>query len=205
MASFLRWVAFFAAGLILLLFCLTAITLLSDGSMLAAVLAGIFGLIILGLMILIKPRRRPDLLDERVTPPDGEGLGGEVVFAGSPVLASTTVRAPEPKPVLRESSGVVGRILDGRRREREERSRPMSFLLRYRREDGDVQDRVVDIWKISRSYTGEVYFDAFCHLRGDRRRFRPDRVLSMASPATGEIIDDPVEFFRKNVGWRYRE
>ncbi|WP_319498038.1 WYL domain-containing protein [uncultured Cohaesibacter sp.] len=182
---------------------MTAIALLSDGAVLAASLAVFFALIILGLMILIKPRRRPERLDERVAPPDGEGLGGEVVFAGlsSPVPTAELV----PVPVLRESSGVVERILDGRRRKREERSRPMSFLLQYRREDGDVQDRVVDIWKISRSYTGEVYFDAFCHLRGDRRRFRPDRVISMASPATGEIVDDPVGFFRKNVGWRYRE
>lgn len=63
----------------------------------------------------------------------------------------------------------------------------------YRTSDGDYSDREVTVHKVVSSGSGwsdDIYFVGFCHLRGEPRTFRLDRVRyrnKVVDTATGEV------------------
>lgn len=51
------------------------------------------------------------------------------------------------------------------------------YRISYQSEAGPVTERTIDILRTSSSYDGTEYLRAYCHLRGEERTFRTDRVL----------------------------
>lgn len=49
--------------------------------------------------------------------------------------------------------------------------------LTYAKEDGTVETRVIEIADEVRDGKNGAYFDAYCRLRGEMRRFRLDRIV----------------------------
>lgn len=70
-----------------------------------------------------------------------------------------------------------------------------NFIMDYMRSDGEVSEREIDVYSVNRTRNGDLTLIAYCHLRNEQRTFRVDRILSLASGSTGEIINDPEEFF----------
>ncbi|HRW25340.1 MAG TPA: WYL domain-containing protein, partial [Spirochaetia bacterium] len=52
-----------------------------------------------------------------------------------------------------------------------------SYRIWYRSESGRVTERTIELLRVSRASDGRVFLKAFCHLRGEERTFRADRVL----------------------------
>jgi len=55
---------------------------------------------------------------------------------------------------------------------------PLDVDLEYADEDGVITDRRVEITSSKRQF-GLTYFRGYCHLRGDERTFRSDRIRSV--------------------------
>ena len=70
-----------------------------------------------------------------------------------------------------------------------------NFIMDYIRSDGEISEREIDVYSVNRTRNGNLTLIAYCHLRGEQRTFRVDRILSLASGRTGELINDPEEFF----------
>lgn len=74
--------------------------------------------------------------------------------------------------------------------------RDLAFRLAYEDAKGDVTERSVRILSVDLGSTGGTIL-TWCFLRSAYRRFRADRVQEMWWLDTGEVIDDPGEFFRQ--------
>lgn len=74
-----------------------------------------------------------------------------------------------------------------------------SYRIWYRSESGRVTERTIELLRVSRASDGRVFLKAFCHLRGEERTFRADRVLRSecltvrvsAVPSTSTAIERP--------------
>ncbi len=51
-----------------------------------------------------------------------------------------------------------------------------SYRIWYRSESGDATERVIDLYRVFHAHDGRVFLKAYCHLRGEERTFRADRV-----------------------------
>lgn len=73
-----------------------------------------------------------------------------------------------------------------------------THFLQYRDADDQLTQRHITLRGVDRGsfYTDLVFLRAWCHLRGDDRTFRRDRIVGVFDPATGEDMGDPEELFR---------
>lgn len=67
------------------------------------------------------------------------------------------------------------------------------FDMIYGDASGEVTRRRIAVLSISRDIPPLI--EAWCFLRNEQRRFRPDRIRQLVDLETGEIIDDPVRHF----------
>jgi predicted DNA-binding transcriptional regulator YafY len=65
-----------------------------------------------------------------------------------------------------------------------------SFGLVYRTAARETSKRTVDLLWISHGNGHPGYLRCYCHLRGEFRSFRIDRVISIYDPETGQVIAD---------------
>lgn len=57
------------------------------------------------------------------------------------------------------------------------------YRITYSSESGETSERTIDIIGTSRAYGDRLYIRAFCHLRGEERTFRADRIINFESTA----------------------
>lgn len=70
------------------------------------------------------------------------------------------------------------------------------FAIDYENADGEVSSRDITIRSLAWSVNGDMLIKAYCHTRRCARCFRVDRIIEMASLATGEIYNDAADFLR---------
>lgn len=70
---------------------------------------------------------------------------------------------------------------------------PAPARIVYEDSKGETTERVVTFTSTSRS-GGEIFLDGFCHLQNQRRSFCASRIQSMVDLATGQVVEDPVEW-----------
>lgn len=73
-----------------------------------------------------------------------------------------------------------------------------THFLQYRDADDQITQRPITLRAVDKGsfYTDLVFLQAWCHLRGDNRNFRRDRIVGVFDPATGEDMGGPEEVFR---------
>lgn len=73
-----------------------------------------------------------------------------------------------------------------------------THFLQYRDADDQITQRPITLRGVDKGsfYTDLVFLQAWCHLRGDNRTFRRDRIVGVFDPATGEDMGEPEEVFR---------
>lgn len=116
-----------------------------------------------------------------------------------PLLADITPKpnfvanvAPPPRPIIARAPETAERI-GGRRapsaKQLRGRGDTDTFVIEYADVDGVVTSREIGIKNVL-GMGDHIYVEAFCHLRGDDRTFRADRILSMADGDTGVVVPD---------------
>ncbi len=69
-----------------------------------------------------------------------------------------------------------------------------SYRIWYRSESGRATERTIELLRVSRARDGRVFLKAFCHLRGEERTFRADRVTRSERLGTvPRVFASPVE------------
>jgi hypothetical protein len=75
---------------------------------------------------------------------------------------------------------------------------PTVIHILYETAAGDDSERAVTLQSVWRE-GGKVYFRGFCHLRGELRSFRADRVIELTCLATGEVPDEPLAWLQAHA------
>jgi hypothetical protein len=75
-------------------------------------------------------------------------------------------------------------------------SPPLVFHLTYEDSKGDLSERIVTLINVSPRAEGDLFINAYCHLRNAPRKFIASRIEEVFDASTGEIHRDPVAFFQ---------
>lgn len=68
------------------------------------------------------------------------------------------------------------------------------FRVKYRDFHGTLTERNIRFIAVNKE-TGVLMIEAFCELKKEERTFRADRIQECVNLSTGEMIENPVEYF----------
>lgn len=57
------------------------------------------------------------------------------------------------------------------------------YRITYASESGETSERYIDVIGMSQAYGDRLYIRAYCHLRGEARSFRAERIIHAALQA----------------------
>ncbi|WKE49061.1 hypothetical protein [Gluconobacter oxydans] len=107
----------------------------------------------------------------------------------------STVRTDSKKSGIRKSSKYVKRYESSGNPYRVE-GVPRLINIKYESALGEITDRKILLQSASyKTQEDDVFLEAFCFLRRERRTFYSSRIISAHDPETGEIIPDTWKWF----------